>query len=81
MCGNLSLHTRVCVCVFHFMFELVQCTGSRKFRLEMLQPDILQPEGGGWFLVIFCMLCVCVCETRLLRFFSIEDFFFCLVTK
>lgn len=50
---------------------------SRKSRLEMLQPDILcSLEGGGWFLVIFCMLCVCVCETRLLEVFSIEDFLF-----
>lgn len=69
-----SLSTHVCLCVFDFMFELVQYTGSRKFRLEMLQPDILQPEDGGWFLVIFSVLCVCV--THLLRFFPVEDFFF-----
>ena len=56
------------------MFELVQCTGSRKFRLEMLQPDILQPKDGGWFLVISSVLCVCDTSPEvffLLRIFSL----------
>lgn len=61
VCGNLLSLTHTCVCVcLSSMFE-PQCTGSRKFRLEMLQPDILQPEG--WRLVschLLYALCVCV---------------------
>lgn len=76
LCLVISLYT--CVCVFHFIFELLQCTRSRKFRLKML---ILTFSNLKVLVSChpLCAACVFVCMTHLLKFFT-EDVF-CLVTK
>lgn len=71
-----SLSTRTCVCVSYISclsLCSVQGAGSSDLRCSSLTFCSLRVAVG--FLSSF-VCSVCVCETRLLRFFSIEDFFF-----
>lgn len=72
VCENLSLHTCVCAPFISCLSSCtVQGTGSSDLRCYSLTFCSLRVVVGFLSSFVCCVyVCVCVCETRLLRFFS-----------